>query len=84
MSVLNSTKRSGLARRAASALRADGWSVTTGNERGQAPPTTVFYADSEQQATAQAVADDLGGSPAVEQSSDYSGITVVLGDDYAG
>lgn len=84
VSVLNSTKRSGLARRAASALRADGWSVTTGNERGQAPPTTVFYADSEQQATAQAVADDLGGSPAVEQSSDYSGITVVLGDDYAG
>ena len=84
VSVLNSTKRSGLARRAASALRADGWSVTTGNERGQAPPTTVFYADSGQQATAQAVADDLGGSPAVEQSSEYRSITVVLGDDYAG
>lgn len=84
VSVLNATKRSGLARRAASALRADGWSVTTGNERGQAPPTTVFYADSDQQATAQAIADDLGGSPAVEQSSEYRSITVVLGDDYAG
>ena len=84
VSVLNATKRSGLARRAASALRAEGWSVTTGNERGQGPPTTVFYADSDQQATAQAIADDLGGSPGVEVSSEYRTITVVLGDDYAG
>lgn len=84
VSVLNATKRSGLARRAASALRAGGWAVTTGNERGQSPPTTVFFLDTDQQATAQAIADDLGGSPAVEQSSAYRSITVVLGDDYAG
>ena len=86
LSVLNATNRGGLAGRAARALRATGWSVTTGNERGQQPPTTVFYAASEQQATAQAVADDLGGSPAVQQSSQYGSdrITVVLGDDYNG
>ena len=86
LSVLNATNRGGLAGRAARALRATGWSVTTGNERGQQPPTTVFYAAGEQQATAQAVADDLGGSPAVQQSSQYGSdrITVVLGDDYNG
>ena len=85
LSVLNATTRSGLAGRAADALRATGWSVTTGNERGGRPPTTVFYTDSGQQVTAQAVADDLGGGPVVEQSSRYGKpITVVLGDDYAG
>ena len=86
LSVLNATNRGGLAGRAARALRANGWSVTTGNERGQQPPTTVFYPAGEQQATAQAVADDLGGSPAVQQSSQYGSdrITVVLGDDYNG
>jgi len=86
LSVLNATNRGGLAGRAARALRATGWSVTTGNERGQQPPTTVFYAAGEQQATAKAVADDLGGSPAVQQSSQYGSdrITVVLGDDYNG
>ena len=86
LSVLNATNRGGLAGRAARALRATGWSVTTGNERGQQPPTTVFYAAGEHQATAQAVADDLGGSPAVQQSSQYGSdrITVVLGDDYNG
>lgn len=86
VSVLNATSRSGLAGRAAGTLRATGWSVTTGNERTRQPPTTVFYAASDQQATAQAVADDVGGTPAVEQSSQFGTerVTVVLGDDYAG
>ena len=85
--VLNATTRSGLAARAARALRGAGWTVTsTGNYRSQSPPTTVYYAAPSQQASAAAVAADLGGNPPVTQSSQFSStaITVVLGQDYAG
>lgn len=85
VTVLNGTQRSGLAGRAATALRATGWTVRVGNER-TTRPTTVVYPSGAQQATAQALAVDLGGSPAVEQSGRYGGarLTVLLGADYAG
>lgn len=86
LSVLNATTRSGLAAAAARVLRAAGWTVQTGNERSSQGSTTVYYPRSAQQATAQAVADDLGGSPRVERSSRFGTdrVTVVLAGDYAG
>ena len=83
VAVLNGTARSGLAGRAGAVLRAAGWSVTLGNDRSQLP-TTVYYPNPTQQASAQAVAADLGGDPAVEQSGEYgdAGLTVLLGPDY--
>jgi hypothetical protein len=59
---------------------------TTDNYRRAAPPTTVYYAGADQRATAQAVADDVGGDPRVQQTDEFGPdrITVVIGSDYAG
>ena len=85
VTVLNGAGRPGLARRAATVLRTAGWTVNVGNTPTQ-PATTVYYPDAAQQASAQALADDLGGSPALEQSGQYGTdrVTVVLGRDFAG
>lgn len=87
VTVLNATRTSGLAASVAESLRSSGWTVpTTDNYRRSRPPTTVFYSSAEQRATAQAVADDVGGDPQVTRSSEFGsgGITVVIGSDYAG
>jgi cytoskeletal protein RodZ len=87
VTVLNATRTSGLAGSVAATLRTSGWTVpTTDNYRRAQPPTTVYYATADQRATAQAVADDVGGDPRVQQSSEFGPdrITVVIGSDYAG
>jgi len=86
--VLNSTNTTGLAKKAAAALQAKGWTVLrTGNFTGSGvTKTTVFYAQSAEAATANEVATDLGvgTTNTTKQSSTVatSGITVVLGTDY--
>ena len=83
VTVLNGTRTSGLAGKAATALRAAGWTVSVGNGRSSAP-TTVYYAAAGQQAAAQTLVADLGVG-VVEQSSRYSSpLTVLLGTDYSG
>lgn len=87
VTVLNATRTSGLAASVAATLRSSGWTVpTTDNYRKAQPPTTVYYADPAQRATAQAVAKDVGGDPRVTQSAEFDAgrITVVIGADYAG
>ncbi|MGL5858373.1 MAG: LytR C-terminal domain-containing protein [Angustibacter sp.] len=82
ITVLNDTGITGLAARAAKSLEEQGWTVeSTGNYQGDQPSTAVFYPDSAQKATASALVDDLGGGE-VKQSSDFDGITIVLGNDY--
>jgi len=83
--VLNSTTTAGLAKKAAAALHAKGWTILrTGNFTGEAPPvTTVFYGPIPLAGTANLVATDLGQLQ-IAQSSENApiGITVVLGTDY--
>ena len=84
VTVLNGTRTSGLAGKAATALRAAGWTVSVGNGRTSAP-TTVFYAAADQRTAAQTVATDLGVTGVLEQSSRFGGrLTVLLGSDYSG
>jgi LytR cell envelope-related transcriptional attenuator len=61
--VLNNSTIAGLAAKTGSRLTASGWNVTeTGNySSGVMSKTTVFYENSREQATAQAIADQLGG-----------------------
>jgi hypothetical protein len=83
--VLNNTTIKGLASRTGEKLRGADWKVrTTGNltPRNQVATTTVFYSDSDQEATAQAVVDQLGfGSISQSQQMARNGITVVLASD---
>lgn len=85
VTVLNGTRRSGLAGQATEVLRDKGWTVPRAdNFRGDdTPPTTVFYPREDLASTAAAVAADLGRA-ATTLSSDFGeeGLTVVLGDDY--
>lgn len=87
LAVLNATNTSGLAGGATARLREQGWTVvSTDNFRdGDAPEaTTVYFASEELAATAEAVAQDLGGAQ-VEESTDLpADVTVVLGEDYEG
>nr|WP_284288395.1 LytR C-terminal domain-containing protein [Angustibacter aerolatus] len=86
VSVLNSTRTAGLAAKAAATLRTAGWAVSaTGNYRQATPPTTVYY-PGDLEATARAVAADLGRSVRVQPSSQFgtAGLTVVLGADFSG
>ncbi|MBU3066044.1 LytR C-terminal domain-containing protein [Nocardia sp. NEAU-G5] len=61
--VLNNSTIAGLAAKTGSRLTASGWNVTeTGNYSSSVlSKTTVFYENSREQATAQAIADQLGG-----------------------
>ena len=85
LTVLNGTRTGGLATGATELLQGQGWTVLeAGNYReGETPPTTVFYPAEELAATADAVAEDLGGA-ATELSDAFGGegLTVVLGEDY--
>jgi hypothetical protein len=84
VSVLNATKRSGLAASAAAKLRNAGWTIrATGNYSAGVDGTTVFYGRGSLAATAEAVGKDLGGA-VTKESGDFgaSRVTVVLGADY--
>ncbi len=82
--VLNSIRSQGLAARVAADLKDEGWTVArTGNSNQRNLETTrVYYAKSREQATADAVVDDLGFGEAVKSAGNAAaGITVVLGND---
>jgi hypothetical protein len=85
VTVLNSTQTSGLARKAVTALQGEGWtksefSYDAANARST---TAVYFAEEGEEATAQALVDDLGVGT-VKQSSTVAadGIVVILGTDY--
>ncbi|MGO1531794.1 MAG: LytR C-terminal domain-containing protein [Micrococcaceae bacterium] len=80
--VYNATMTQGLAGLASQELTAAGFNVpVTANWQGSAiTSSVVFYADDE--ATAQAIADQLGITAVQEPS--FANIVVVLGDDYSG
>lgn len=83
--VLNSTSRTGLAAKVASALRRDGWTVVSvGNYRGGRLAVTTVYADGHANAVA-TMRDDLRGGDRVRQptgSMNPKRLTVVIGADY--
>jgi hypothetical protein len=85
VTVLNSTETSGLARNAVTALEDDGWSNAEFSYDSARSRTTtvVYYADEDQESTAQALVDDLGVGE-IEQSPEDAdeGIVVILGTDY--
>jgi hypothetical protein len=84
VTVLNATSTRGLAARAADRLKTAGWSIrSTGNYRSGLSATTVFYGQASLEATARAVAADLG-TTAVSESADFGAtrVTVVLSGDY--
>lgn len=80
--VLNGTTTTGLAARAAQDVAGLGWTVErTGNDREPPSPTTVHFSDPGLEATAAALAADVGG--VVRQDSAFDDpLTVVLGADY--
>jgi hypothetical protein len=85
VTVLNATKRSGMAAGAANKLKNAGWTIrSTGNYSAGVDVTTVFYGRSSLKATADAVAEDLGGSAVSRESADFGSgrLTAVLGADY--
>lgn len=85
--VLNATRTSGLAASTASALEADGWTVaSTGNERDAQPAVTVvLFPSADLEATAIAVAGDLGSKVVarLDASAADDAITVLAGPDRA-
>jgi hypothetical protein len=86
VSVLNNSKISGLAARAAARFRAAGWSTATeGNYRGSNLPTTTIYYPPGQQATAERFAKEFGIPRVAPRFAGLptQGLTVVLTRDYA-
>jgi hypothetical protein len=83
--VLNSTRVSGLAKKATTELKGKGWSGAKFSyaEAEARETTAIYYATDEQKDAADALAEDLGVGE-VEQSASMAtdGITVVLGTDY--
>lgn len=85
VTVLNSTRTSGLAKKATTALQGKGWTNAKFSYDSATSHTTsvVYFAKSSQKDTAQALVDDLGvGSAKQSSSMATKGITVVLGTDY--
>ena len=83
--VHNGTKRTGLAGATAARLEELGWPASVGADEDAASVTTVYYPRSSLRNTAQDVANDLGGTPLLEQSTRYGAeqVTVILGPDAA-
>ena len=84
VSVLNNSRISHLADRAAQRFRAGGWTVTqTGNFRGRVPTTTVYYAPG-QQASAERFARQFGIPRVAPRFAGIpvQGMTVILTRDY--
>lgn len=86
VTVLNSTPRAGLARKAATALTDKGWTAAHYATTPKVAPrtaTTVFYATTAQKAMADALVADLGlGTARKSTQFGANAITVVLGSDY--
>jgi hypothetical protein len=86
LTVLNNSRTTGLADRAAATFRAGGWPVqVTGNFRGRIRATTVYY-EPGQEASARAFARRFAGIERVLPRFDGlpgSGLTVVLTRDFA-
>lgn len=86
LTVLNNSRTTGLADRAAATFRAGGWPVSvTGNFRGRIRATTVYY-EPGQEASARALARRFAGIERVLPRFDGlpgRGLTVVLTRDYA-
>lgn len=86
ITVLNNSRRSGLAERAAARFERGGWPVAlTGNYRGQIPATTVYY-DPGMEASARAFAASFEGIVRVLprfSGLPARGVVVVLTKDFA-
>jgi LCP family protein required for cell wall assembly len=83
VTVLNGAGVAGLAGQTADALEASGYTIVeVGNAAGT--DATVVRHPPGQDAAARLVAGDLPGSPAVEESSEVSVVTVLLGSDAGG
>lgn len=85
VTVLNSTRTSGLAKKATTELQGKGWTNAKFSYDSATSRTTsvVYYAKSSQKDIAQALVDDLGvGSAKQSSSMATKGTTVVLGTDY--
>lgn len=85
--VLNQSRRTGLADRVATALRATGWSVSkVSNYRGNVAATTVFYGPGQEQVAALLAADLPGATRTAPVIAGLSRtrLTVVLTADYPG
>lgn len=81
--ILNSTRTQGLAARLGQKLTSDGWTmVSTETYRKSKPPTTVYYRDATDKATAEALAKAIGGVPINQTQSWQAPITVMLGADF--
>jgi hypothetical protein len=86
LEVLNDSRITGLAHRAAEELQASGWTVVAvGNFKGHpdVPATTIFYPDGDE-AAAHRLADAFGVTRVLEAPSDLSNahLTVVLARDW--
>lgn len=85
VTVLNNSRRDGLAERGATRFRAGGWPVAaTGNFRGRIPVTTVYY-EPGQQASARAFAERFDAIARVRPRFDTlpaRGLVVVLTREY--
>ncbi len=83
VAVLNSLSINGLASTYKEQLEGKGWTVsrTDNAPTPDLPVTQIYYDTSEAQATAKAVRKALGGLGEVAQSDEFTGITVVLGQD---
>jgi hypothetical protein len=85
VTVLNSTKRNGLARKVSTTLTGKGWVAARFATTSTAArtTTTAFYATTAQKAAAEAIIADLGvGTIKKSTSFGTAGITVVVGSDY--
>ncbi|PIE26519.1 MAG: hypothetical protein CSA58_08985 [Micrococcales bacterium] len=81
--ILNATRIQGLAARTSQKLKADGWTIVAEETyRESKPPTTVYYRDTAQQATAQELAKQVGGVPVTQSQSFQTPITLMLGADF--
>lgn len=81
--VLNSTNRTGLARRASEKLNNDGWTKATFSHKTATGQTVVYYATADQKASAEEIVQVLEvGTVKKSARMAGDGITVVVGSDY--
>ena len=85
LTVLNSSRRTGLAARAADGFRAAGWPIAgTGNYRQRVPVTTVYFAPGQEAAARQLVAEFPAIQRVLPRPPDLpgTGLTVVVTREY--
>jgi hypothetical protein len=72
-----------LAARLGRQLTSDGWAIVAEETyRKSKPPTTVYYRDAADKATAEELAKAIGGVPINQTQSWNTPITVMLGADF--